>query len=325
MKASRTIRTWRVLRVAGGLLLAVSTGARGQGLDTVSMAPTERLDALDAEVGAVHAAVQGAAVEKARLEAEIGALGEQRITTNGRLRSHVRSLYRVAHAGALPITGGLEALLAHLARVERLERMVGREAQDLRTLDGRVAALGDEVRRVGLRLEEARAREVALVGQRGGVADAARRFEEQAAAMSEWPAGAQASTPGTPAAAPAPAGFALAQGHLEVPVVGPTLLRAGSREDGAGLELGGAPGTAVRAAADGRVAFSDHHPVYGRLVILDHGAGYFTVYGGLGRASAAVGAELDRGATLGVLGMGPVFFQVRRGTRALDARSWLGL
>jgi hypothetical protein len=39
----------------------------------------------------------------------------------------------------------------------------------------------------------------------------------------------------------------------------------------------------------------------------------------------SVGQTLARGAELGVLDTAPVFFQVRRGTRALDARIWLGL
>lgn len=103
----------------------------------------------------------------------------------------------------------------------------------------------------------------------------------------------------------------------------------GRREDGIGLELLAPAGTAARGVADGRVAFAGQYSSYGQLVIIDHGDNYFTVYGGLGTIGVSVGSHVMEGAELGRLGLdGPsqgLYFEVRRGTRALDAASWLGL
>ncbi len=64
-------------------------------------------------------------------------------------------------------------------------------------------------------------------------------------------------------------------------------------------------------------------------MILDHGDGYFTVYGGLGNADVRVGDDIGRGAQIGDIGVDPgppeLYFEVRQGTRTLDARTWLGL
>ena len=73
------------------------------------------------------------------------------------------------------------------------------------------------------------------------------------------------------------------------------------------------------------MAFAHTHATYGRLVIVDHGGSYFTIYGGLGRIDVSVGQSLSRGGVIGTLDGSALFFQVRRGTRALPARAWLGI
>jgi murein DD-endopeptidase MepM/ murein hydrolase activator NlpD len=87
-------------------------------------------------------------------------------------------------------------------------------------------------------------------------------------------------------------------------------------------------GTPVRAAAAGRVAFSDRQGTYGRMVIVDHGNGYTTLYGGLGAVQVQVGDTLSQGARLGAIGndFSPpaLLFEVRRGSRSLPPRAWLG-
>ncbi|MCB9637136.1 MAG: hypothetical protein H6721_33925, partial [Sandaracinus sp.] len=72
--------------------------------------------------------------EKVRLEAEVAALAEQRAHTEESLRARARALYRLRRSGMLPVAGGFEALLGHLSRVERLERMVSRDVRSSRFL-----------------------------------------------------------------------------------------------------------------------------------------------------------------------------------------------
>jgi len=57
--------------------------------------------------------------------------------------------------------------------------------------------------------------------------------------------------------------------------------------------------------------------------------GYFTLYGGLGAVDVQPGDDLSRSARIGSVGGDTfptaLFFEVRRGTRALPPRGWLGL
>ena len=124
--------------------------------------------------------------------------------------------------------------------------------------------------------------------------------------------------------------FESLQGALASPVAGELRVADVRSPDGDGpaLEFQAAPGTAVRAAAAGRVAFSDRRGGYGRLVILDHGDGFYTLYGGLGGVEVLVGDDLSEGARIGGIGAdttpSALTFEVRRGARALSPRTWLG-
>ena len=55
-------------------------------------------------------------------------------------------------------------------------------------------------------------------------------------------------------------------------------------------------GSVVRAVQAGRVAFADTYAAYGRTVILDHGAGYYTVSANLGSIPlSTLRARIDYG------------------------------
>lgn len=94
------------------------------------------------------------------------------------------------------------------------------------------------------------------------------------------------------------------------PVDGRLLSPFGNRtdpfsEEGAfhkGVDIDAAIGTPVRATADGIVIFSQFESGYGRLVVIDHGAGIHTYYAHLSQAYARAGQEIQRGQTLGLVG-----------------------
>jgi len=73
---------------------------------------------------------------------------------------------------------------------------------------------------------------------------------------------------------------------------------------------------------------------YGNVVILDHGGGFFTIYGFLSDIKAEGGQQLNAGQVLGATGrdtqgsaMGSgadaLYFEVRVGTTAQDPMQWL--
>ena len=69
-----------------------------------------------------------------------------------------------------------------------------------------------------------------------------------------------------------------------------------------GVDISAPTGTPVRATADGVVIFSAMNSGYGRLVVVDHGAGMQTWYAHLSRFNALAGQEVRRGDVVGLVG-----------------------
>ena len=89
-----------------------------------------------------------------------------------------------------------------------------------------------------------------------------------------------------------------------------------------GTEFSSTPGAAVVAIAPGRVIFTGPFRSYGRVAIVDHGGGFFSVYGGLGELVKAKGEDVNPGDTLARAGE-RTYLEIRRGTEALDPAEWL--
>ena len=70
----------------------------------------------------------------------------------------------------------------------------------------------------------------------------------------------------------------------------------------AGLDLGGWPGIAIYAAADGKVTKAGTHAAYGKLVEIDHGCNVKTRYGHLKKIKVKKGDQLDYRSVIGTLG-----------------------
>lgn len=132
--------------------------------------------------------------------------------------------------------------------------------------------------------------------------------------------------------------FAKGKGRLDWPVRGPLVGRFGNEKHpkwgtttvNNGIDIQAAMGTPVRAVAKGRVDYtSEDYGTYGQMIILNHGDGYYTLYGHLSEISVAVGQEVAPGATIGRVGdtgslKGAVLhFEVREGGAALDPMGWL--
>jgi len=69
-----------------------------------------------------------------------------------------------------------------------------------------------------------------------------------------------------------------------------------------GIDLASTARAPVPAANSGRVVFADDLGIYGYCVIIDHGLGLQTLYGHLSQIDVALGAEVNRGETVGRTG-----------------------
>ncbi len=290
--------------------------------------------ALDAEIGQVLDEIETASTRKDRASTELDAIAKRVNETRENLRTHMRALYRLTRAGMLPVAGGFESLLQHAGRVRRLKRLVEADGKRLINDKERRVALRNEVATLGRSIEESRAKPTQLQDKsRAAEATAfGEQFLDTFATSSAAPPARDQGFYGLRLTDSAPVTrFESMRGSLAFPLAGDVIVRDASRaeSDGPGLEFLSPVGTPVRSVAAGRVAFSDTYGSYGRLVIVDHGESYYSVYGGLGIVEVLVGDDVSRSARIGAVGgdqePSALFFEMRKGTRTIAPRPWLGL
>ena len=96
-----------------------------------------------------------------------------------------------------------------------------------------------------------------------------------------------------------------------------------------GVDIANAPGTAIRAPADGVVEFADVKAGYGQTIILDHGYGLETLYGHNRQLNVSKGQKVHRGDIVSYLGnsgrsTGPhVHYEVRVHGIPVDPLSYI--
>ena len=141
-----------------------------------------------------------------------------------------------------------------------------------------------------------------------------------------------------------PAELPIPRGSLDWPSQGKVISRFG-REDVPGLKtwivregirIATAENAPVTPALAGKVIYAGPFRTYGNVVIVDHEMGFFTIYGLLSRIDAAKGQAVDVSTRLGLAGEdtqamssgrkssgSAVYFEIRKGDRALDPLKWL--
>jgi septal ring factor EnvC (AmiA/AmiB activator) len=131
--------------------------------------------------------------------------------------------------------------------------------------------------------------------------------------------------------------FSSLRGQLPPPVAAPLAQRFGRVVDAEfrtetfhkGVDFAAQLGQPVHAVADGEVRFAGWFRGYGKLVIVDQGEQYFTVVGHLDGVRVRIGDSLRAGDVIGTagetgsLGGAVLYFEIRRGSEALDPSEWL--
>lgn len=100
-----------------------------------------------------------------------------------------------------------------------------------------------------------------------------------------------------------------------------------------GIKIAAPYGTSVKAVAGGSVIYAGAFRSYGNVVIVDHGKGFFTIYGFLKDIGVSVGTNVSAGSSVGTVGKDTqassgtgqyaVYFEMRQGTTAVDPLPWL--
>ena len=291
---------------------------------------------MPATAESVESLLEKVGTEDREVGDRLGALAAEAGRTHALMLARARAYVKIARAGLLPVGGGLDALVDHASRLERLrralagdlerERKISEErvllAKRRETLEGRRALLESE--------HGALARSHAAILAAEERESAFRRAFEGGPGAADHTA-VYASGVGPTEPGDAPTGFAALRGRLPFPVEGRAEIRQVKLPgaDGPGLEMRTGPGGVVRAVSSGRVAFADSYAEYGRAVIVDHGSGYYTVSASLSVIDVKVGDELRAGARLGTVGSGPrgpaLYFEIRHGAQTIAPAAWFGI
>jgi septal ring factor EnvC (AmiA/AmiB activator) len=323
----------------------------------------EAIEAIDRAARALEAEAARAGDEAGRaearrreLEAERAGLEAKLDRTREALAERAVALYKAGALGPVPVLfapGSLRDRLTRLQALRRLvdhdERLIARYDAERRALERAAAetaaalARRDEARALRDRRREELARE--RDARRQLLVEVRRDRARERAMLNELEAAARElertleDLGGSPAPPPEGAPFAARRGRLDAPVAGAVLRRFGRVVDTEyrtetfrkGVDFAVTRGEPVYAVADGTVRFAGWFRGYGRMVILDHGGGYFTVSGHLDDTAVEVGERLRAGDPVGRAGdtgslSGPLlYFEIRQGSEALDPAEWLRL
>lgn len=320
-------------------------------------AELRRLDQRLREVGA----------ELGRLTGQRSRVAEDTVTQQAELAARLRALDRLRRVPAEPawVAGSSRVARARaaddLARVTRLdlarlaefeqtaERLetrqeaVARGRRELVALrragERERAAIDAEQERRRALLAEVRDNRAAHERMAAELAEASRRLE---ALVRELARRAQArvaaARPPEPEGPRSPAvGLGALRGQLPWPAQGRIVEgfgrqvhpRFGTETYRRGVDIEAAEGAPIRAVYPGTVLYRGWLKGYGNLIILDHGYGYYTLYGHASELLVEEGERVSAGQGIARVGdtgslAGPrLYFEVRYQGRAEDPQQWL--
>jgi len=138
-------------------------------------------------------------------------------------------------------------------------------------------------------------------------------------------AASSSSAAGLSSSIPEPGVF---NGDFIYPIRGRTLSRFGSKGGGRkndGINIAGAAGDPIGAAAPGVVVYSgDEIDVFGGLILIDHGQGWVSAYGHVGKINVVRGQKVNVGQNIGEVGQTgyvdrpQLHFEIRKDRKPLD-------
>ena len=296
-----------------------------------------------------------AVAELTTLNQELSRLESEEQADLPGLRARLIELYKLGQGGYLRLflsttdvrnVGQASRMVAAVARRDR-DQIAAHQRRVDELRNSRIALEERRTQLASLRVTAERAREAAaaaLQKHEALIRDIDRRRDLNAQLAGELMSTQQrlqatlrdlpsaSSSPGTPAA-PAGVPFTAWRGELEWPADGPLRHRFGQSAAAAGsstngIEITTVVGTPVRVVREGTVAFADTFAGYGKLVIVDHGAQAFSLYGHLLDLSVARGARLSQGDPVGtagfaLLGIPGLYFELRVDGQPVDPLQWL--
>ena len=132
-------------------------------------------------------------------------------------------------------------------------------------------------------------------------------------------------------------GLTVRRGRIHWPVSGKIISPFGRYKnpeinavmDNTGIQIQAPPGTPIHAVGAGLVRYADWFKGYGKLVILDHGQGYYSLYAQASELDVSEGQMVEDGQVIGAVGDtgslvgSSLYFEIRRDGVPQDPMRWL--
>lgn len=132
-------------------------------------------------------------------------------------------------------------------------------------------------------------------------------------------------------------GFSAQRGRLPWPVPGRVEVTFGKKVDPAsgmvmaqkGIDVRASFGHDVRSVFEGKVVYASWFDGFGRLLVLEHPDGFYSLYAHLESFAADVGQRINTQQVIGTVGdsgstKGPyLYFEIRKGKEPVDPLAWL--
>lgn len=286
-------------------------------------------------------------VRARELSSQLDVARQQKAAQESRMAQRLRAIYAHGRTGYLDVLLDAADFREFVSRWQFVSRLVAADSELLdayvaqaeryRRLHGELTAeqtrLGSFIRQVDSRRREVAAREQAkrtllqrLQAERTAFERMVRELEENSREIEALVRRAQASP-----AVPAPVRRI---GRFLMPARGVLTSGYGVRTHPifrirrmhTGIDIAAPRGSPVVAAADGTVIYAGWFGGYGKIVLIDHGAGVSTLYGHLSATLVRAGQRVRRGQRIGLVGStgystGPhVHFEVRINGRPVNPR-----
>ena len=228
----------------------------------------------------------------------------------------------------------VQSLNEQATRQETLTQELARKRQDVDAQRRELADVKEAVQKEAQKKREllASLREEKESRQRAlkDLEQAALRLQKMIEELSRRSAGKSSKE------APAGSGLESMRGKLEWPVKGQVIGGFGKTKHHEfstevfrkGLEIEAPVGEEIRAVEKGKIVFADRFSGYGKMLIIDHGDRYYTVYAHLSDFLKKSGDPVKRGEAVALVGDSEslvgskLYFEMRKDGRSIDPTPW---
>lgn len=326
------------------------------------------LDRIDREVQAGKAELAGQQKRLREAETALKDVEKSNEETSRELANmkgvygrRLRALYKMGRNGyatavlAVDVQGDALKRIKYLGMIAEQDRMVIRNyGSALNALEARQAEISEKREALFNRKQtieikenelEGRKRQKALLlagvrEEKGLYEQSLRELEESSASLWTMIKKSEQERKTARAIHPSPqhsVGTPQDKNGLRWPVEGTVLTRFGMQQHPEfktmvfrrGIEIAAREGEPVCAVHDGQVAYADWYKGYGKLMIIEHGPGFYTLYGNLSQLDLNKGDRALKGQVIGLAGEtgslkgSKLYFEIRRNGEAQDPLSLL--